>query len=225
MEDMIMALIDSKDNYTLLKALEGQDITKYLEAKTMTIKSYSKDEIVHIDGDPCKHIEIILEGQVIIERIDESGDLMTITEFCPDDILGGNLVFSKNAFFPMTVTAKTDATLLRLQKGLMFQLCSSNPTFLLSFLEYISDHTRLLGDKLKHYVNRSIRESLTAYLKSEHLLQKSMIIYLRTSKKALADRIGVQRTSLSRELQKMKNEGLIDFDKNSITIISSVLLK
>ena len=39
------------------------------------------------------------------------------------------------------------------------------------------------------------------------------------TKKVLADKIGVQRTSLSRELSKMKNDGLIDFDSESITIL------
>ncbi|NLZ83309.1 MAG: winged helix-turn-helix domain-containing protein, partial [Clostridiales bacterium] len=44
-------------------------------------------------------------------------------------------------------------------------------------------------------------------------------IKLNMTKKALAERIGVQRTSLSRELAKMRAEGLILFDKDAITIL------
>lgn len=36
------------------------------------------------------------------------------------------------------------------------------------------------------------------------------------SKKALADKIGVQRTSLSRELSRMRDDGLITFDAHYI---------
>jgi CRP-like cAMP-binding protein len=35
---------------------------------------------------------------------------------------------------------------------------------------------------------------------------------------------GVSRTSLSRELKKMKDENLIDFDEKSITIIEQKIL-
>ena len=44
------------------------------------------------------------------------------------------------------------------------------------------------------------------------------------TKKELADRIGVQRTSLSRELQKMKNEGLLEYDKSSISVLNQKIL-
>ena len=217
-------LLDKKNNYTLLKAIPNEYITACFNCQAMKITTYNKDQVIHFEGDICMNSELILSGQVVVERIDESGNLMTIATLLPDDILGGNLVFSKNPHYPMTVTAKTETTLLMMQKELLFDLCSSNTTFLRLFLEYISDHAMLLGDRIKHYVNRTIRESVMAYLKNEYILQGSNRILLSSSKKALAERIGVQRTSLSRELQKMKNEGLIEYDGTSITILDLTFL-
>ena len=37
---------------------------------------------------------------------------------------------------------------------------------------------------------------------------------------ALAERIGVQRTSLSRELAKMREDGLIEFNSVSVTLLN-----
>ncbi|PKM57572.1 MAG: Crp/Fnr family transcriptional regulator [Firmicutes bacterium HGW-Firmicutes-3] len=213
-------LLATKNNYTLLKPIPNEYIKSCLNHQTMKITTYSKDQVIHFEGDISTNAELILSGQVVVERIDESGNLMTITSLLTDDILGGNLVFSKNPYYPMTVTAKIDTTLLVIQKELLFNLCSNNSTFLRHYLEYISDHTLLLGDKIKHYVNRTIRESIIAYLKNEYKLHNSNTILLSSSKKALAERIGVQRTSLSRELQKMKNEGLIEYDATSITILN-----
>jgi CRP-like cAMP-binding protein len=42
---------------------------------------------------------------------------------------------------------------------------------------------------------------------------------LTLSKKALAEMFGISRTSLSRELGRMRDEGLIDFDQKTITIL------
>jgi len=68
-------------------------------------------------------------------------------------------------------------------------------------------------------LHRTIRESLLHYLEHEKMKQNINRIMLTMTKKALADRIGVQRTSLSRELQKMKRDGIIDFNADSITIL------
>lgn len=212
-------------NFTLLKTIRFNSLSENRNAKNLIKKTnYIQGEIIHLDGDMCTHIDIIISGKVVVDRIDDSGNLMTIAEFYPDDVLGGNLMFSKNPHYQMVVSAKTDVFIISLSKVFVFECCANNADFLKVYLEYISDHTMLLGDKIKHYVNRSIRESFIAFLKNEYKLQNSPTIQLKTSKKAIADRIGVQRTSLSRELQKMKKEGLLIFDKDSITILNIDIL-
>ncbi len=119
----------------------------------------------------------------------------------------------------MTVTAKDATLILEINKTRLFQLFSDNHDFLKSYLEYVSDHTVILGDRIKHYVNRTIRESIISYLDYERKKQNSNIIKLSMTKMALAERIGVQRTSLSRELAKMRDDGLIKFDIDSIELL------
>jgi CRP/FNR family transcriptional regulator, dissimilatory nitrate respiration regulator len=128
-------------------------------------------------------------------------------------------MFSKNPYYPMTVTAKDATLILEINKTRLFQLFSDNHDFLKSYLEYVSDHTVILGDRIKHYVNRTIRESIISYLDCESKKQNSNIIKLNMTKKALAERIGVQRTSLSRELAKMREDGLIEYTPVSISLL------
>lgn len=214
-----MNLFEKHTDYTLLSPLSISELKSHLDQNLMRIASYSKNQIIHLDGDTCNSVEILLAGKVVVERIDENGNLLTIAEFFPNDLIGGNLIFSKNPVYPMTITSKSETELLKIEKDLLFELCQSNRNFLSVFLRYISDNALLLGDKIKHYVNRSIRDSLRAYLGNASRVQNSLTIALTTSKKELADQIGVQRTSLSRELQKMKKEGLIDYNAKSITIL------
>ena len=68
-------------------------------------------------------------------------------------------------------------------------------------------------------MNKTIRESVISYLNYERKKQNSNIIKLNITKKALSERIGVQRTSLSRELAKMREDGLIEFNPVSITLL------
>ncbi len=204
----------------LMKSITPQEIESYLIEGSCKITQYKKNNIVHFVGEVCSKLEIILSGKVVIERIDESGNLMTIAEFLGGDVLGGNLMFSKNPYYPMTVTAKEATLILEINKDRLFRLFSDNHEFLSSYLEYVSDHTVILGDRIKHYVNRTIRESIISYLNFESKKQNSSIIKLSMTKKALAERIGVQRTSLSRELAKMREDGLIEFNSVSITLLN-----
>jgi len=154
-------------NSSLLSTLPWDILAHYIDTKKFNLVSYEKNRILHFDGDPCHYLEVILNGNIIVERIDESGNLMTISVFFPDDMLGGNLIFSKNPAYPLTVRALTEVTLLQINQRLLFDLCSTNTLFLRLFLQSISDHTLLLGDKIKHTLNRTIRESITAFLQSE----------------------------------------------------------
>ena len=210
----LMQLID------LIKSISPEEIEVFLNEGSFKTIEYHKNNIVHYVGEKCSTLEIILSGKVVIERIDESGNLMTIAEFFSGDILGGNLMFSKKPYYPMTVTAKEPTVILEINKNRLFKLFSDNHAFLKHYLEYVADHTVILGDRIKHYVNRTIRESITSYLEYEHKRQNSNTIILHMSKKALAEKIGVQRTSLSRELAKMRQEGLIEFDAVSIELVT-----
>lgn len=112
-----------------------------------------------------------------------------------------------------------DIDILLINKEVLFDLFCHNPMFSPEYLELISDRAFILGNTIKHYVNKTIREKIVSYLNREIKMQNSNCVKLNITKKALAERIGVQRTSLSRELAKMRKDGLIQLDAHSITIL------
>lgn len=214
--------VESIKDTVLASSLSINKIENLLTNGGFKISHYPKGALIHIDGEECKNLEIILSGQITVERIDSSGNLLTISDFYRDDILGGNLLFSKQPFYPMTITAKTPARVLAIDKDTLFELLSDNPEFLMTYLEFISDNAAILGNKIKQFIKKSIRESLMSYLEHESKRQGKNRIELDMTKKELAERIGVERTSLSRELSKMKKEGLITFDAHSITLCHAI---
>lgn len=225
LEVMMKKYIELIKKVELLESISLEDVNSYITDGSFRINKYEKNNIIHFVGDPCSKLEIILMGKVVIERIDEAGNLMTITEFFGGDILGGNLLFSKNPNFPMTVTAKEASIILEIEVSRLFSLFSENQDFLKSYLQYVSDNTVILSDRIKHFVNRTIRESIISFLNFERIKQNSNHIKLNMTKKALAERIGVQRTSLSRELSKMRDEGLINYDSKTIKILNSEIFE
>lgn len=99
---------------TLLSSLSAEEIKRYISDRSFATHVYGKNNIVHFSGEVCSKLEIILSGSIVVDRIDESGNLMTVAEFLSDDILGGNLLFSKNPHYPMTITAKSPTVVLEI---------------------------------------------------------------------------------------------------------------
>lgn len=206
-------------NATLLNSVPHDAIKAHLENGDFRVVRYEKDNVLHLEGEECTKLELILSGEIVVEHISESGDLLTVAEFVGGDTLGGNILFSANPYYPLTVATRSAAVVMEIHREVVFKLCSQRPMFLQSFLQHVSDHAFILGDKIKYYAKKSIRERVLSYLHQEQQRQCTNLIQLNMTKKELAEKIGVQRTSLSRELAKMRDDGLILFDRDSITLL------
>ncbi|PRR80466.1 Crp/Fnr family transcriptional regulator [Clostridium vincentii] len=217
--------IDFLKNMDLFKGFSNEEIVDLFTINLCKIKEYKKNSILYFQNEKCTSFDIILKGTISVQRIDSNGNVLTISNFTLGDILGGNLLFSNKSFYPMTVVSKNNTVLLHIDKDLVLKLCQSNIHFLKNFLESLSDKTLILTDKIKSLSMKTIRQCIIDFLIYESYSQNSKTIKLELTKKELAEKFGIQRSSLSRELNKMRIDGLIEYDAYSITIVETDILK
>ncbi len=210
---------------TILSVLPLKIIEAYIAKGWFVKRYYNKNEIIHAEGEPCKQIEIILQGKVVIERIGLEGDLMTINYLNSADIIGANLVFSSTAYYPMTITAKKPTEVIIINKEILFEICNIYPDFFIQFIKIISDMSVMIVTKMKNRISRTIRQSIITYINKQYELQGTYLIKLTMSKKALAEMFGISRTSLSREFQKMVCEGLLKVDSKYIEVLNKDIIE
>ena len=202
----------------IFEGLTEDQIVEILDLSKCNIKDYSKDQIIHLEKENCQTIDIILEGQVSVKKIDEDGNTMIISSFKKDDAIGVNLIFSKKNYYPFNVIATSETSILHLSKGVILEHCKNNQAFMINMLRFISDRSLILTDKINTIALKTLRQKILDYLEWESVKQNSNIIRLSMTKKELAESLGIQRTSFSRELNKMRKEGLLDFDSKIIII-------
>lgn len=205
-------------NNPLFKDFDVQQLSEFLSESDYVIKNYGKDDMIFIEDETCTTLSIVLEGSVEIQKIDPSGKVLTVAQFTDGDAFGENLIFGDKNQYPMTVVSKSKTTVLHLPKASVVKLCQNNTVFLNEFLRTLSNRAVNLSSKLKEVTLKTIRQKVCEFLLMKYNESKDNTIKLGMSKKEWADKIGVQRPSLSRELIKMKDEGLIDFDKDTILI-------
>ena len=78
----------------------------------------------------------------------------------------------------------------------------------------ISEKNRSLVQKLGFLSKRSTREKLLSYLSEEAERQSSPEITIPFNRQQLADYLSVDRSAMSNELCKLRDEGLLTFEKN-----------
>ncbi|MBQ1991294.1 MAG: winged helix-turn-helix domain-containing protein, partial [Clostridia bacterium] len=83
----------------------------------------------------------------------------------------------------------------------------------------ISEKNRKLVQKLGHMSKRSTREKLISYLSEEAKKQTSSTFTIPFNRQQLADFLSVERSAMSNELCKMRDEGLIEFEKNNFKLL------
>ena len=97
--------------------------------------------------------------------------------------------------------------------------CQFHHRLIENMVKIIADKNRDLMRKVDVVSKRTIREKLLAYLSIQAQVQNSRYFEIPLGRVELAENLCVDRSALTRELAKMKADGLIDYDKNCFRIL------
>jgi CRP-like cAMP-binding protein len=104
----------------------------------------------------------------------------------------------------------------------MIEKCEKNCVFhsrlIENMLELMSKKLIMLNKKLSYSLMKTIREKVSSYLVEEYGKNKNRTFIVPYNREELANYFSVDRSSLSRELSQMQDEGLIEYNKSQFTL-------
>lgn len=202
----------------IFSEIDVNDIKDYLNKLNMKTFSYDKNEIVAFEGDKCSSLGIVLEGCVEVQKHHPSGKVISLMRLTSGDVFAEAIVFSDENEFPNTLVSVEKSEILYITRPNIIKLCSSNSKIFSNMLALLSNKILMLNSKIKELSLDNLRAKICSYLYQEYKKQGSLKLILTMDRNELAQSLGIQRPSLSRELSTMKNDGIIDFTKNIIII-------
>lgn len=207
----------------LFKDMRDEDIIIMLNCLGASKKSYKKSEVVFSMGSEIDSIGLILNGKVEIAREDFWGNKSMISILQKGDIFGEAYAFVAKEPFWASVTTLTDASVLFLRANKVVHTCSNGCTFhseLINNLVSVIAHRNLkLNAKVSHMSERSIRRKILSFLSSESKKANNVKFKITYNRQQLADYLSVDRSALSNELSKLRNDGILNFERNSFELI------
>ena len=211
-------MIEVLKNTCFFKGISEKEINDILKSELYLIREYKKNEVIANQGEECNSLSVILEGKAVIQTIYENGKVLTLANFNVSDVFAEALLFSKDKEYPATVMALEKCKVLSLPRNSVLGIMQKNTKFAENMLELLSQKIVILNRKINLIELDSIRRKICKILLDNYKKNNSYV-YKIASKKELAEELGIPRPSLSRELIKMKDMELIDFNLKEIKII------
>jgi len=187
-------------------------------AKTVHVQ---KGEIVLLAGDRPEHIGVVQAGQLHILREDYDGNRSLMAVVTPGEVFAEALCCAGVAESPVTVMAHSDATVLLLPYQRIPCACSNacahHAQLIENLLRLTAQKNLLLQGRMEIVCLKSVRAKVLRYLAS-FAPEQGRRITIPFNREEMADYLCVERSALSHELARMRQEGLIEYRKNCFVL-------
>lgn len=207
----------------LFAGVDENEILPMLACLQTKLKTYKKGEYVYRQGEYLNNITVLVEGNLLIQSNDYWGNRSIINTVETGEMFGEAYVAPDSGALLNDVVAVENSTVMFFDVQKILTVCSLNCKFhsmvVHNLFFAISEKNRRLVQKLGHMAKRSTREKLISYLSEEAKRQKSGAFTIPFNRQQLADFLSVDRSAMSNELCKMRDEGLLIFEKNRFTLL------
>ena len=208
----------------LFMQIEPQSYSALLSCVNASEKTFSTNESIFLAGSQINYVGIVVKGSLSIIKESPAGQKHIIDFVGPSHLFGEGVVCTENRISPVTVFAKENATVLMIPYERIIKTCGNSCSFHLQIIKnmmmLLGERNKVLNQKIELLALKGMREKLATYLLYESQKQKSNTFQIIPNRNELAEYLNVSRTSMSRELGRMKDLGMIDFYQNSFKILS-----
>ena len=210
-------------NTRLFAGVGEEEIDSMLTCLGATLRKYKKGEYVVHTGEHIHHIHLLVEGKLHIQCDDYWGNRSIINHVTVGEMFGEAYAAPGSGAIPNDVVAVEDSSVICFDVNRVLSVCPSGCRFhtmtVKNLFFAISEKNRSLLAKLSHMSNRSTRDKLLSYLSAESQKHNSSSFDIPFNRQQLADFLSVDRSAMSNELCKMRDEGLIKFEQNHFKLL------
>ena len=207
----------------LFSGVGEEEIGAMLNCLQAKLCIYKKGEYVLRQGEHLDKILVLVGGKLHIQRDDYWGNRSIINMVSIGEMFGEAYVAPESGTLMNDVLAVEDSAVIFFDIKRIITVCSSACRFhsmvVQNLFFAISEKNRMLVQKLTFMTKRTTREKLIAYLSEEEKRQNSSEFSIPFNRQQLADFLSVDRSAMSNELCKMRDEGLIQFEKNQFNLL------
>ena len=201
----------------LFAGISASELSQMEDCFQMERKTYREKEELPIGG----KIGILLSGCISLNRLDIDGNLSMLEYMTEGGIFGAFFSLFADTSDLMVICEKACTVVFidtfHITKR-CHNACHHHTVVVENLLQLMTEKVQQLSEKVEILSHRSIREKLLCYFRMQSGKQGSEHFALPFSFSALASYLCVDRSAMTRELRKMKAEGLLEVNGRNICL-------
>ncbi len=215
--------IDILRKCALFNQIEDENLLKMLSCLGARIELFDKKYTIFAEGTPAKFIGIMLSGTAQMIRIDYFGNRSILSEVTPSEVFCEAFACAESRSIPVTVVANEPCEVMFIDCSHILHTCSNNCGFhqqlIFNLMKDLAAKTIAFHQKIEITSKRSTREKLMAYLMAQAQKADSNSFEIPFDRQELADYLEVDRSGLSSEISKLRQEGIIESHRNRFKLL------
>ena len=180
-------------------------------------KSYEKDAFLFFPQGEARGFYYILAGEIRVFRMDDSGKEVEIVRLRPGDFFGEAVAFA-GGVYPAFARAVKQTEALFFDRQTVFRKVEEDPSIARFFMVLLANKCLVLNERIETLGLRTVRQRLAQYLLSHCSAERSCLVELKIKKGDLARLLGTISETLTRNLRKLREDGLIEVDGRKIKV-------
>lgn len=207
---------------SLFRDIESEDIKSLLKCLSAKTENYKAKEAIFLAGNKSEYVGIVLSGQAQVVKEDFYGNKNIVASVEKGQLFGEAFACADIKIIPVSVFAVEDCEIMLIDYRRIITVCPHNCTFhgklIYNMLRIVANKNIMLSQKIEFISKRTTKEKLLAYLLSEAKKAGSNSFSIPFNRQELADYLSVDRSAMSAELCKLRDRGIIEFNKNKFVL-------
>lgn len=218
--------LDLLSENVLFQNLPKDTILQIIESEACYIKNFPAGKIICEIGQRIQHIGIVLEGIVDIVHLSPYGHDTIVSRIAPGGIFGESCSCAESTnFFNETRSVQPAAILFLDVHTLLHQakaITDYHLTLLENLLRTLAKSNIWLHTKIQILNQKTLRDKILTYFETLAQTNNSNKFAIPFNREQLANFLGSERSSVSRELSKMQKEEILTIQKNQVTLCNFI---
>ena len=183
-------------------------------------RTYSTDEMIFLEGDPCAGLFIVHAGHVKIYKASTEGREQILHIGSPNESFNDVAVFDGGPN-PATAQAMETTELCVIERPAMLGLFDKHPKLAQAVVAVLAARARMLVNMVEDLSLRSVAARLAKLLLDQATHPDSIPL----THQQMAARLGTVREMVSRALRELEAEGMVHRDGRQIVITDRAALE
>ena len=204
----------------LFEGMSPEERAEALKCLDATSRRFEKGAFLLLEGEAAERFGLVLSGRVAVIKEDAWGNRTILTKLDPGELFGEAFHCAGEVRATVSVQADEPCEILFMAfPSASDGRCAASQKLNENMLRVLARKNVLLIQRIDVLSRRGLRDKLAAYLSDLAKRSGARSFDVPCNRQEMADTLCSDRSALSRELCRMRDEGLLRFEKKRFTLL------